>query len=221
MLNLMKLEMRKFQIGSYIRAAIIANLLISVFTCLISLTITEYSSFLSIVEVLIRATFIIFSAVLLSRFVIDEFKHKTINVLFMYPISRRKLLVSKLVIIVLFTFIVVILSNLFVLGVFSIFNYFLQVIPGQFAVELLGEQTITVFMNAIEASLMCLISLYFGMRHYSTPAVLVSSFLIACIVCSNSNGFSLNTIIMIPISLVIIGVLIACLTIRKVEQMDF
>ncbi|MET3207963.1 UNVERIFIED_CONTAM: hypothetical protein ABIC26_000899 [Paenibacillus sp. PvR008] len=46
-------------------------------------------------DYLVRATFIIFASVLLCRFIVSEFTFKSINILFMYPIDRKKLMVAK------------------------------------------------------------------------------------------------------------------------------
>lgn len=97
LVELMRLEMRKFRIGPYIRAALIANVMILAFLCLISffgevkekMPLTDYGMAFAIIDTLTRATYIVFAAVLLSRIVIDEFRTKSIALLFMYPINRK------------------------------------------------------------------------------------------------------------------------------------
>ena len=63
---------------------------------------------------IVRATFIIFGAVLIAKLIIDEYKNKTILLMFSYPINRKKIMISKLAITAILTFITVILSNIFV-----------------------------------------------------------------------------------------------------------
>jgi len=111
-LNLMRLEMKKYHIGSYIKRAIFANFVIlAVIFMLIFITKIEgdqdfrtYQRAFSIIDSGVRAVFIIFASVLIAKFIIGEFKYKTITVAFMYPINRKKLIASKLAIVVLFTF---------------------------------------------------------------------------------------------------------------------
>ncbi|WP_246234530.1 hypothetical protein [Bacillus aquiflavi] len=67
---------------------------------------------------------------------------------------------------------------------------------------------------------MSLIPLFFGLKNYSIPATITSSILIVAIVCSNSNGFTLNHIILIPITLALIGAYTAYLAIRNIEKVD-
>ena len=49
----------------------------------------------SMVNTMVKATFIIFASVLIARFIIEEYKSNTITVLFMYPINRKKLIIAK------------------------------------------------------------------------------------------------------------------------------
>ena len=67
---------------------------------------------------------------------------------------------------------------------------------------------------------MALIPLYFGMKKKSAPVTIISSLLIVAIVCSNNNGLSLGSIIAVPITLAVVGALIAYLTIRNIEHID-
>ncbi|WP_313893038.1 hypothetical protein [Psychrobacillus sp.] len=64
------------------------------------------------------------------------------------------------------------------------------------------------------------ITLYFGMKKFSVPTTIISSILIVMVVSSNNGGFSLNDIIVIPISLALIGVSVAYLAIRNIEKVD-
>ena len=75
-------------------------------------------------------------------------------------------------------------------------------------------------MNAIAASGMALIPLYFGMRKYSISTTIISSILIVLLVSSDNGGFSLNDIIVIPISLAFIGISVAYFAIRNIEKVD-
>ncbi|MFZ0447568.1 MAG: hypothetical protein WAM95_23600 [Bacillus sp. (in: firmicutes)] len=67
---------------------------------------------------------------------------------------------------------------------------------------------------------MSLIPLFFGMRKRSVPTTIISSIFIVVLVCSNSNGLSLNDIIAITLSLASIGLFIAYPAIQNIEKMD-
>ncbi|NGP60380.1 ABC transporter permease [Paenibacillus thiaminolyticus] len=229
MRNLMRLEMKKYKIGGYIRGAVIASGIILLFMLFVSFVqkVEEGTpAFTNLLEAfdfsvtIVRGTFIVFAAVLLSRFVIEEFRSKSITVLFMYPISRKRLIAAKLAIVVVFTFCAIILSTLFVASGYFLLNRWLDLVPGGLSVSALASQGLKAFINAIAASGMGLIPLFFGMRKHSVAATIVSSLLMIAIVSSNTNGFSLGSIIFIPLALAVIGGLIAYFTIRNIEHVD-
>ncbi|WP_241747267.1 ABC transporter permease [Lysinibacillus sphaericus] len=227
-LNLMRLEMKKYHIGSYIKRAVFANFVIlAVIFMLIFITKVEgdvdfrtYQTALGMIDSFVRAVFIIFASVLIAKFIIGEFKYKTITVAFMYPINRKKLIASKLAIVVLFTFSAIVLSTIFVTAVFCAVSESFQLLPDTLSVSIIIQRIPAVIMNAVSASCIALIPLYFGMRKYSIPATIVSSIMIVSVVSSNSGNFTLYDIIFIPITLAIIGISVAYLSFRNIEKID-
>ncbi|MFM1653532.1 ABC transporter permease [Brevibacillus sp. B_LB10_24] len=228
LLKLMKLEMRKFRIGSYIRAAMIANIVILGLICLISLTeeikegvsFTDYSMAFSVIDTFVRGTYIVFASVLISRLVIDEFRNKSITVLFMYPINRKKLIAAKLLVVVLFTLVADIAANLFVGFGFYILNLFASVIPEPLTWSVAAKSLLTVVMSALATSFLSLIPLYFGMRKHSGAATIVSSLIVVALVCQNVDGFTLYSVIAVPIGLALLGAAVAYMAIRNIEHVD-
>ena len=227
-LKLIKLELKKVNMWGYVRSALIANLVIMAMLALMIFgtnnegdrIFTSFSFTFSMIESLVKVTFIIFAAILIARFIIDEYKSDTITLLFMYPINRKKLMVAKLFIIVMFTFISIVLSNIFIDFALCVANNFYNFIPDKLTTSLIINNLVNIGVYALTATGMALIPLYFGMRKKSVPATIVSAIIIVSIVGSSSNGHSLNSIIAIPITLAIIGVFIAYLSIRNIEHVD-
>jgi len=228
MLNLMRLEMKKYQFARYVKAAIIANIAILGFMFMIIViskfegdTVLEnYPIAFTIIDSFVRCVFIIFAATLIAKLIIGEYKNKTIITAFMYPINRKKFIAAKLAIVVLFTFSAIILSNIFVTFIFLVISTNFQLVHDTLTNAMIIERIPTVLMNAVAASGMALIPLYFGMRKYSIPTTILSSLLIVMVVSSNTGSFSLNDIIIIPITLAIIGIAVAYLAIRNIEKVD-
>lgn len=224
----MKLEMRKFQIGAYVWGAMIANILIFGFICLISLTtefkeelpFNSYEMVFSIIDTFVRATYIVFASVLISRLIIDEYRSKSITVLFMYPINRKKLIAAKLLIVVLFTLVADIVANLLVGLGFYILNLSVSVIPEPLTGAIAVQLILKFIMSALATSFMSLIPLYFGMRKHSIAATIVSSLIVVGIICQNVNGFTLYSIIAVPIGFALLGAGIAYMAIRNIEHVD-
>lgn len=228
MFKLMKLEMKKFKVAGYIKGAIIANLVIigiMIAGILISksegdLILNNYNFAFQMVDSSVKATFIIFASVLLSKLIIEEYKNGTMTLLFMYPINRKKLIVAKLIIVLIFTFVAIFLSNIFIDGILIAINSFTNFIPDEITKEILSNSIISINTSAVTSAFMSLIPLYFGMRKKSVPTTIISSILIVTVMCSNANGFSLSSIVIIPIIFSFVGAFIAYLSIRNIEHVD-
>ncbi|WP_235700159.1 ABC transporter permease [Clostridium senegalense] len=169
---------------------------------------------------MIRATFIIFASVLLAKLIIEEYKNNTITILFMYPINRKKLIMAKLIIVASFTFVTTVLSNIFIDSALCIINNFYNFTTDKITVSLIINSFRNIFISGLLSAGISLIPLYFGMKKKSVPTTIISAIIIVSIVCSNGNGISLNSIIAVPITLALIGVFIAYLSIKNIEHVD-
>lgn len=228
MLNLIKLELKKFKIKGNIFAALISNIFILGFICLIffveraegNITFDSYEMVFEIIGQFINITFIIFAGFLISKFIIEEYKTKTINLLFTYPISRKKIIISKVVIVSVFTFLSILVSYILVFSSF----YFIQCITkttiGEITFEFISHQSINLLLTAFANSIIALVPLYFGLRKKSTPVTMVTSFLTAAFLYSGSRDFTLYSIIAIPIAFALAGISIVYFTIRDIDKKD-
>lgn len=228
MLRLMKLELKKFKLGWYVRGAIIANIAIlalMIFTSIVAQVegdpeIRDPQMMLLTASTLVRATFIIFGSVLIARLIISEYKNKTILLMFSYPINRRKMMSSKLAIIAIVTFITVILSNILVVGVFFGIDSYFSILPNSFTIDQLKQEGINLVPLAIATAGISLIPLYFGMRKRSVPTTIVSSLIVVSIAINNTPMFSTATFLPLQLSLAAIGVAIAYYGIKNIEKED-
>ncbi|WP_203362962.1 ABC transporter permease [Bacillus sp. REN10] len=228
MLQLMKLEMKKFKFGWYVKGAMIATIIMTAMICFImyieqwegELMVTMYQDVFILIGGMVRATFIVFAAVLIAKMVIEEYRNQTILILFSYPVSRKKIIVSKLLIIAMLTFITILLCNVIVAGSFFVVNAYFSMVPFSVTAHQFLEEAIKMIFFAIAAAGASLITLYFGMRKYSVPATIASSLLIVSIACSSNPAFSMVTFIPLQLGLAIVGVMIAYLTIRNIEKVD-
>ncbi|EJQ36236.1 hypothetical protein IEC_03706 [Bacillus toyonensis] len=227
MLRLMKLEMKKFKLGWYVRRAIIANIAILallIFTSIVSQIegdpeMRDPQMVLLMASTLVRATFIIFGSVLIARLIIGEYKNKTILLMFSYPINRKKMMISKLVITAILTFITVIVSNILVVGVFFGIDSYFSILPNSFTIDQLKQEGINLVPLAVATAGISLIPLYFGMRKRSVPTTIVSSLIVVSIA-MNSTTFSVATFLPLQLALVTIGVAIAYYGIKNIEKED-
>ncbi|PEF77247.1 bacitracin ABC transporter permease [Bacillus pseudomycoides] len=232
MLKLMKLEWKKHRLSRYFKGVAICIVAIFVAVGLMAWgsraeseqMFLDYAGFMSLTNIFIRTTFMIFSAVILSRLVIDEYKSKTMQLLFTYPLQRKKLMQAKLVIVFGFCFCSIIIATFII----NMLIFFLNPIIGFFETPVsVGEIIATVPATFISAFMMAgvsLIPLYFGMRKKSTPTTITSSILIGLLINSTvSNGggqLSLFDFIIVPIVLCLLGLAIGYLSYHKVDKID-
>ncbi|MGS7467808.1 ABC transporter permease [Bacillus paranthracis] len=228
MLHLMKLELKKFKLGWYVKRAIIANIVILALMIFVSIIaqvegdaeIRNPETILLMASTIVRATFIIFGSVLIARLIIGEYKNKTILLMFSYPINRKKMMASKLAITAIVTFITVIVSNILVVGIFFGIDSYFSILPHSFTVDQLVQEGIKLVPLAIATAGMSLIPLYFGMRKRSVPTTIVSSLIVVSIAMNSNPEFSTATFLPLQLAMAAIGVAIAYYGIKNIEKED-
>jgi ABC-type transport system involved in multi-copper enzyme maturation permease subunit len=228
----MKLEYQKHHLSQYFKIVAIWILVIFGLVALmgwgsrkeIEPMFPTYTDFMTLTNIFIRIVFITFSAVLLSRLVIDEYKNKTIHLLFTYPLQRKKLMQAKLLIVLIFCFVSIVMATF----VISLLIFFVS--PHLYLVEnpvKMNEIISTIPSTLINAFMMAgisLIPLFFGMRKKSTAATITWAVIIGLLINSTvSTGgeeFSLSQFIVIPTILCLFGLLIGYLSYCKVDKID-
>lgn len=92
MVSLMRLELLKLKVGQYILSVAGITVILALWcnTNIPDEDTLSYSEAFSAISSYVRSTFIVFSSVLMARMIIDEYRNKTITVLFTYPINRKK-----------------------------------------------------------------------------------------------------------------------------------
>lgn len=232
MFKLIKLEWKKHRLSSYFKGLVICIVAIFAAVALMALgskgeseaMFTDYAEFMSLTNILIRIVFIIFSSVILSRLVIDEYKNKTIQLLFTYPLQRKKIIQAKLSIVFGFCFSCIIISTLII----NILTFFLNPIIGFFEAPVSVNEMITTvpstFISALMIAGISLIPLYFGMRKKSAATTITSSvligFLINATVSDGGSSASLFQFIGVPIVLGLSGLIIGYLSYHKIDKID-
>ncbi|PEF32808.1 ABC transporter permease [Bacillus wiedmannii] len=232
MFKLMKLEWKKHKLSSYFKGVAICIIAIFAAVSLMGLgakgeadaALTDFTKYMTLANIFIRMTFLIFSAVILSRLVIDEYKNKTMQLLFMYPLQRKKLMRAKLIIVFSFCFISMIIATFTI----SLLIFFMNPMIGLIETPItMGEIIATVpatFISAFMISGISLIPLFFGMRKKSTPTTITSAVIIGMLMNSNvgpGNGqVSMYDFIFIPIVLCLLGIFISYLSYRKIDKID-
>ena len=114
MMKLIRLEWKKNNITKYVRSAFIMSM---IFLLLLLSVASELEKEKYMVyagaELFANMSFIIFTSVMLASFIVSSYKNKTIHVMFSYPISRKKILLSQMSAVWIFNFIALVLTKIF------------------------------------------------------------------------------------------------------------
>ena len=198
MLQLIKLECKRNQIYSYILIVAILSITIlglSYFFALVAhikpeeakvnAAITTYAYVFNMVHLISLAGFSIFSAVLFSRFIIEEYKGDSLFLLSLYPVSRRKLFFSKVILCVVLTLVFSITSQLFVYIIFMLTESVVPIMTNDvFTWTLLTSVLPNIFFVGIQSVLVGLIAMRIGFINRSLPTTIISSVIISVVFCN-------------------------------------
>lgn len=232
MLKLMKLEWKKNNIGKYIRTAVILTALLCLFTfALAFLGIADdpdgtldaapgMNTISSPIELFTGMAFLIFTSVMLASFIVSAYKNKTMNLMFTYPVKRRKILVSQMMAVWSFNFAALILSKLVIyLCIFMGSKY----MRSSFAIDFdMGSLSfyIQLILKSFVIVSMSFIALFVGMAVKSSKATIITSFLLIFLTQANVGDFTMadNAVFTLVLTAVSFG--FAVLSICNVENKD-
>lgn len=228
MLKLIKLEWRKGNIEKYIGYVVVITIVLLIFLTATagtagadttSMGFYERSIINAAVELYTNMTYIVFTGVMLSSFIVEEYEKGTIILMFSYPIKRRKILMSKILSVWIFNVVALSFSKVFeyiaLLALKSFINISVQDIPIDSLMFWLDMFLSTVVMISISC-----IALPVGLKKKSSKVTVVTAVLIACFSHVNIGGYTLFGNKYFYIFLVVLAVLFISLSTRNIETDD-
>ncbi|MEV5028147.1 ABC transporter permease [Paenibacillus sp. LPE1-1-1.1] len=222
--KLIRLELQKIKLRNWLISAIIANLLISLWvsTNLPDEGVKSYLEAFYSIRSYVEITFIIFSSVLLSKLFLDEYKNKTISVLFTYPVPRHHILMAKLILFCLFSFLTALLSNVFVAAFFLFVDAQKGFIAEPLTMLMLRDEAFRMLINGISIMGLGMIPLYIGVIRKSVPAFMVCSMFLALMFGSTHDESGSNWSLSAAVALFSLGLglVSAIVSIRRAVRED-
>ena len=232
--KLIKLEWEKYEIGKYIRNAAILIVLLVIFnyamtflgiandqdTGVPDMAISNMGVSTN-VELLTDITFLIFAAAMHATFIIGAYKNKTMNLMFLYPLNRKKIMAAKMLAVCIFCFAGIVIAKLacygvsnlgFMMGQKASFPMDYNMLSVSFYIQLLIRSAATISIS--------LLALLIGMIAKSSKVTVISSFLLIILMQGNVGGATLKDNLAVPIVLMAISVLAAILIVQRVEKKD-
>ena len=234
MKTLIRLELKKNNINTYILADIIIAITMIGFLFLFAYApliepndkdmaiFAGYDNLISLFCVFNMAVFCVMSAVMYSRFIIEDYSGKRPILLFSYPVSRKRIILSKLSIVCGFTIISMLISNFTVFLTFGITENFIHLVGKEFTLSImLRVLENTLIMSLIAASI-GIAAVGIGFIKKSVPATIVSAVLIASLMCNIVVNASLNRVTMYILTavMILVGAVFSMFLIKKINIME-
>lgn len=140
----------------------------------------NYTNIFLFTSIISMIFFSILSAVMYSRFVIDEYTGKKM-ILLSYPVDRKKILLSKIAVVVLFTTIAMIITSIPPFVIFSISESISPIVNDTLSLELLDSIFKTIILLSIIVNAISIIAMRIGFIYKSIPSTIVTAFILCAI----------------------------------------
>lgn len=230
MTHLLKLELKKFRLSRKILIAFIA-----IIFCILFITVSMVDSMMDpeqtkdtfestflVIGILLTIIFLIYSSVLTSSLVISEYNQRTITILFSYPLNKKQLIASKMIIIMVFTAAAILLGYVCCCGYIIGMDAAFDMLEGDFQMEYLTKWIPMAVTSTIVCSILSWWPLVVGMIKKSIPATIVTS-LIALFfrqVIITKNPTNQENALQIIFVLVITAAAVGIVFQKKVTKLD-
>jgi ABC-type transport system involved in multi-copper enzyme maturation permease subunit len=216
MTSLIKLELRRNKIRTYIFAAlcitagILGLLYLFAATPYMETDDADMAEFMNYTDIMVSAAivnmaaFCVLSAVMHSRFVVEEYKGSQAILLFSYPVSRKKVFLSKLSLVSITTIVGLIVSNLIVFSVFLGTESVFSLVGDKVTSDLLVQLIILTIVTSVLATAIGVVSLAIGFSKKSSQVTVVSAVVLVAAFCSTISNIGATGILAVAIGAVLL-----------------
>ena len=234
MKTLIRLELKKNKLNTYIIAGTIITIIMLGFLFLFAYApliepndkdmaiFSGYNNLIPLFGVFSMAVFCVMSSVMYSKFVIEDYSGKRPILLFSYPVSRKKIILSKLSVVSGVTIISMIVSNLLVFMTFGITENFIHLVGKDFTLSIMLKVVENTLIMSLIAASIGIVAVGIGFIKKSIPTTIVSAVLIASLMCNIVINTSLSRVTMYVLTTVMIfvGIVFSIFLIKKVNVME-
>lgn len=214
---LIKVEMKKMNLKSQVRSFVIANL-IMFFATLMLVTMNFGDGLLGqpvyLIDLVVKGTFTVWQAVLISELIVDEIINKTMMQLYTYPIKRTSIMKSKMFLIAVITLSFHIISQL----ILNVLFMSLDTIIPFYSYSISLQNVIVMLLTSILAVMIGMIPLVVGIWTKSSSSTVVTAIVISSIF----GGVGLEIISNLTIMLAggILGIIFVLANIKDFHKND-
>ncbi len=186
MTHLLKLEIRKFRLPRKMIAAFLATAFCMLFiTVSLADSMTDpeqtkdtFESTFLLTGLLVSFVFLIYSSILTSTLVINEYSQRTITILFSYPLNKRLLIAIKMMLIMAFTAVSILFGYVCCCGYIVGMDHAFDMLEGSFQTAYLSQWASMAVTSAIVCGILSWWPFVIGMIRKSVPATIVTSLIV-------------------------------------------
>ncbi|MDR7811297.1 ABC transporter permease [Lacrimispora sp.] len=230
MIKLIKLELQRINLRTYIISSAIIGVVILVFTYFITyvaqveqesqfMTYENIFRFTSAISILL---FGILSATMYSRLIIEEYSGKRMALLFSYPVSRKKIFEVKVLIVYLFVLISMLICTVVPIAIFAVTEFFSPIVSDTMTSDVLTSIFKMVAVSLIAVSAIGLIAVRIGFIKKSVSVTLISAFVFSGLygnIAISSTGNFIVSLMISGVSLIVIFSVVVTLS-NKINLME-
>ena len=234
MKTLIELELKKNEIRTYLITTLVITIIMLGFLYLFAYApmlepndqdmaiFAGYKNLIPLFGVLNMAVFSVLSAVMYSKYIIEDYAGKRIILLFSYPVSRKRIMLSKLSVVYMFTVISMVISNIVIFFIFGISESFIDLVNEKFTFSIMLQAAETILIMSLVAACIGIIAVGIGFIKKSVPTTIVSAVLIASLLCNIVVNATSSRAVMYLFAILIMTVAISfsLLLMRKVNIME-
>lgn len=227
MLKLIRLEWKKNNIIKYVRNAFVMAVILLIFILAVAGELEADETKLAYgnsmlksgVELFTNMCAIVFTSTMLASFIVSAYKNKTMNLMFSYPISRKKILLSQMLSVWIFNFTALVLSKVLLYAILVMTKEYMLITAANIA---LGSAMfyIEILVNSAVMVSISFIGLPIGLRMKSSKATIIAGVIIVCFTQGNIGEYTLLDNMPFHITLLIISAVAVFLTLYKLETRD-
>lgn len=198
MMKLIRLEWKKNNILKYIRNAVITTTVLLVFILMAAReletkeTVESYGKGMldSSVGLFVHMSYIIFTGVMIAAYIVGAYEKKTMNLMFSYPIKRRKIILAKVSAVWIFNFLAMVGSKVVIYLVLILAKSSIGITAESIPT---GELSFWLDMVLSSAAMVSIsfIALPIGLKMKSSRAAIVASVIIVFLTQGNIGGATL------------------------------
>jgi ABC-type transport system involved in multi-copper enzyme maturation permease subunit len=227
MWKLIRLEWKKNDTKKYVinQAIVIAVLVILLFAMCYLVPIDteagvpEIENMAVQIDLLTNLSFLIFTSAMLSSFIIKAYKNKTQSLMFSYPISRKKIILSQMMAVWINCAAALFLGKLLIYLLLYLTSLVKDGFPLGYDMTSVSFYIQIILKTVLTVSL-SFITLYIGKKMRSSKAAIISSFLLFFVINGNIGDLSLRGNTILPALLLGVSLICGFLTIHNVEKED-